>query len=55
MTVWTSTEGEYFRKKSMRMRLKLRDQQDDYNMVLGQLEDVDHAQKMLNNREKSRF
>lgn len=36
---------EYWRKKAAKLQLKLRDQQDDYHLVLKQLEDEDRKPK----------
>ncbi len=43
---------EYWRKKAANLRLKLRDQQDEYNLVLKQIEDEDHSPKKLNHKKK---
>ncbi len=43
---------EYWRKKAANLRLKLRDQQDEYNAVLKQLEDEDRKPKKLNHKKK---
>ncbi|HUI46738.1 MAG TPA: DUF4124 domain-containing protein [Nitrospirota bacterium] len=46
---------KYWRKKAASLRLKLRDQQDDYNMVLRHLEDADQKPNVLTSKKKSRF
>ncbi len=43
---------EYWRKKAANLRLKLRDQQDEYDVVLKQLEEGDHSPKKLNSKKK---
>jgi len=43
---------EYWRKKAANHRLKLRDQQDEYNLVLKQLEVEDRNPKKLRHKKK---
>ncbi len=43
---------EYWRRKAANLRLKLRDQQDEYNLVLKQLDDQDRAPDRLNYKRK---
>jgi hypothetical protein len=46
---------EYWHRKAANLRLKLRDQQDEYNLVLKQMEDQDQKpKKMTNKKKKSR-
>lgn len=44
--------AEYWRKKAADLRLRLRDQQDDYNVVLKQLDEFNHQSKALSSEEK---
>ena len=44
---------EYWRKKAANLRLKLRDQQDEYELVLKQLDDQDQPKKLNGKRKKS--
>ena len=41
---------EYWRKRAANLRLKLRDQQDEYDLVLKQLDDQDRKPKKLNGK-----
>lgn len=43
---------EYWRKRAANLRLKLRDQQDEYNLVLKQLDDQDQKPKKLTSKRK---
>jgi len=43
---------EYWRKKAANLRLKLRDQQDEYDLVLKQLDDQEQKPKKLSNKKK---
>lgn len=43
---------EYWHKKAANLRLKLRDQQDEYNMVLKQLDDQDQKPKKIGGKKK---
>ncbi len=43
---------EHWRKKAANLRLKLRDQQDEYNLVLKQLEDEERKPKKLSAKKK---
>lgn len=43
---------EYWRKKAANLRLKLRDQQDDYSLLLKQLEVEDQNPKKLHRKKK---
>jgi hypothetical protein len=43
---------EYWRKKAANLRLKLRDQQDDYALVLKQLDDQDQPPKKIGGKKK---
>ena len=44
---------EYWRKRAANLRLKLRDQQDEYNIVLKHLEDQDQKPKKLSSKKKA--
>ncbi len=43
---------EYWRKKAANLRLKLRDQQDEYDVVVKQLDDQDRSPKRLTSKKK---
>ncbi len=43
---------EYWHKKAANLRLKLRDQQDEYDMVLKQLDDQDQKPKKIGGKKK---
>lgn len=43
---------EYWRKRAANLRLKLRDQQDEYDLVLKKLEDEDRKPKKLSSQKK---
>ena len=43
---------EYWHRKAANLRLKLRDQQDEYDLVLRQLEDQDRKPKKPNSKKK---
>ncbi len=43
---------EYWHRKAANLRLKLRDQQDEYDLVLKQLDDQDHKPKKLTSKKK---
>jgi hypothetical protein len=45
---------EYWRRKAANLRLKLRDQQDDYDLVLKQLDDQDQKPKKLSSAKKKK-
>lgn len=46
---------EYWRKRAANLRLKLRDQQDEYDLVLKQLDDQDKKPKKLNGKKKKTY
>jgi len=43
---------EYWRKRADNIRLKLRDQQDEYDLVVKQLDDLDQKPKTLTSKKK---
>ncbi len=43
---------EYWRRKAANLRLKLRDQQDEYDMVVKQIDDQDRSPKRLTSKKK---
>lgn len=43
---------EYWRKKAAKLRLKLRDQQDEYDLVMKQMNDQDQKPKKLTSKKK---
>ncbi len=45
---------EYWRRKAANLRLKLQDQQDEYDRVVKQLDDQDQRPKKIGGRKKSR-
>ncbi len=46
---------EYWRKRAANLRLKLRDQQDEYDLVLKQLDDQDQKPRKLNGKKKKTY